>query len=280
MPPVSDAYIEHLTRGPFPEQIDPWAESGRYFHQLHSEIISHLLTQLREPLLKLGYVAGRETSLQIAENSQPDIYIQQQVTPPEKKRWDYSGAAESVMAVPGVAIEGMIPELDALHIKNFQTAQLVTIVELISPRNKTEFFLIDEYLRRRENLRRNAVHVVEIDLTRSVKRLVQDSLVATYPYHVAVHLYDQTPRFIGIEWGKPLPRCALPLKEEVIAVELQVAYNHAYTQTTLAAHIHNETRYHESGLLFPSLIPPQIRQQALNRVRIWQDRLKTLMENE
>lgn len=280
MPPFSEAYIAHLTRGPFPEQIDLWAESGRYFHQLHSEIISHLLAQIREPLLQLGYVAGRETSLQIAENSQPDIYIQKQVTTPEKKRWDYSGAAETVMAVPGVEIEGLSPELDALYIKNLQTAQLVTIVELISPRNKTELSLMEEYLRRRENLRRNAVHVVEIDLTRSVKRLVQDSLVETYPYHVAIHLYDQTPRFIGIEWGKPLPRCAIPLKEEVIAIELQAAYNHAYIQTTLAAHIHNETHYHENSLPFPSLIPPQIREEALNRVRVWQDRLKALMENE
>lgn len=42
MPDVSQAYIDHLKQGPFPQQVDPWVKTGRYFQQLHSEIISHL----------------------------------------------------------------------------------------------------------------------------------------------------------------------------------------------------------------------------------------------
>jgi hypothetical protein len=73
--PYSDMYVELLMRGPFPGTIDPWAEAGRYFHQIHAGMIGALLEQLRLPLLRMGYVASREVSLQIAEGREPDMAV-------------------------------------------------------------------------------------------------------------------------------------------------------------------------------------------------------------
>jgi hypothetical protein len=274
----SDEYIQHLTQGGFPKQIDPFAESGRYFHQLHSEMISHLLGQIQQPLLGMGYIAGRETSLQIAEQCQPDIYVQRHTdeSAQPQQAWNYSQAAEAVLAEPELMFEGIEPELDALHIKEWETGRLVTVIEIVSPRNKTELSLIQDYRERRTRLLQREVNIVEIDLTRSVKRLIHDAVVDTYAYHVAIMLYDQPPRLIGIEFGEALKRCAIPLRAEVIAVELQAAYDHAYRQTSIAGHIQSETHYRADTLPFPSLLTSDQHKTILDAVKNWQSELKRL----
>ena len=57
--------INLMEQGPLPTHIDPWAEKGRYFHQLHPHIIGYLLDQISDGLYMRGYVVGRETSVQI-----------------------------------------------------------------------------------------------------------------------------------------------------------------------------------------------------------------------
>lgn len=277
MPTYSDAYIQHLTAGPFPNQPDPWAEVGRFFHQLHGEMISALLGQIRAPLLAMGYVAGRETSLQIAENRQPDVFIQRDDEQPAREQtWNYPAAAKEALADPGVILEGQPPELDALVIQAGATGELVTIIEIVSPRNKHDDAQIGDYRARRERLLQRGVNVVEFDLTRSVKRLTVDALVDTYPYHVALHLYDQSPRLVGVAFGEPLKRVALPLRAEVVPADLEDAYRLAYRQTSLAWHIHTETQYAENALPFPSLLTTAQRDTLLKRARTWQEKLSEL----
>ena len=79
--PYSDAYVDLLARGPFPGRIDLWAETGRYFHQIHAGIISALLEQLHLPLLRMGYVASREPDVAI-ENAAGDTPRQGRGMPP------------------------------------------------------------------------------------------------------------------------------------------------------------------------------------------------------
>jgi hypothetical protein len=71
----SKAYVQHLFAGPFPGQIDPWAEDAHYFQQIHAGMIDQLLQQVRTPLAEMGYRVGREASLQIADNREPDIFV-------------------------------------------------------------------------------------------------------------------------------------------------------------------------------------------------------------
>jgi Protein of unknown function (DUF4058) len=273
----SQSYVQHLTQGPFPRQIDPWAEMGRYFHQLHSEIISDLLGQIREPLLMMGYFAGRESSLQIAEDRQPDIYFHLQYRPAsEVSTWNYTQAAATVSAETGTLLEGLEPELDAMHIKEMNAGKLVTVIEIISPRNKKNTDEIEEYQGRRKRLLNQGVNVVEVDLTRSVKRLIPGT---HYPYHFAVHLHDQPPRLVGINFGEALKRCAIPLRAEVIAVELQDAYDHAYRQTSMAVQIQNEIAYNAIDLPFPSLLTSNQKEIALQAVQDWQAKLHTEKES-
>ena len=99
----SREYADLLSNGPFPGRIDPWSETARYFHQIHSGMINHILEQLRIPLLRRGYVAGKEASLQIIDGQQPDIYVQRAIPDIQdtSAAWDYVTAATEVVAEPG-----------------------------------------------------------------------------------------------------------------------------------------------------------------------------------
>jgi hypothetical protein len=83
-------------------------------------------------------------------------------------------------------------------------------------------------------------------------------------------------RIVGIAFEAPLSRIALPLRGEMIPVELHNAYRHAYRQTTTAWHIHHEGRYTEDDLPFPSHLTDAQRRDALASVARWQQELAQL----
>lgn len=275
----SPEYIRLSEQGPFHGQIDPFAEVGRYFHQIHAGIISQLIDQIKRPLLELGYYVGRETSLQIAELQQPDIYVQQRDNPQPASsgnQWDYRTAAQAINAQAGVHIDWDINQLQGISIKTLADHQLVTIIEVISPSNIANTSTMLDYQERRERLIENQINVMEIDLTRSVRRLLDNKLLHTYPYHVAIYLPDDSPRLIGIHPGECLPRVALPLRQEVIPMELHTAYEYAYQSVSIAVQIDAEGRYTEASLPFPSLIPPEILKSAIKAVDTWHTELSLL----
>lgn len=277
MPGFTPAQRQHYENGPFPERIDLWAEDAHFFHAIHGRMISALLEQNRDALLNLGYVAGTETTLQIAEGRIPDIFVKQidksSITP----TYNYAVAAAQVLAEPGERIADL-PELDALHIRDAETGELVTVVEIVSPGNKTKPGEIFAYQERRSRLfLEKGVNVVEIDATRSLKRLVMNTVTEAFPYHIAIFLPGDAGRIVGIALDKPLSRIALPLRREVLAVEVHHAYAHAYRQLTMAWHIQTENRYTEDALPFVSLLSNEQRTEALARVKTWQTQLENLL---
>jgi hypothetical protein len=145
----SNAYVQLLSKGAFSGQIDPWAEAPHYFQQIHAGMIGNIAAEIQTPLMKMGYYVGREASLQIAENREPDIFIQRAMNAPRTKpKWDYELAAAEVLADAGSPIESEIT-LDALHIYQ-QDGTLVTVVEIISPGNEVSTEGIADYRQRRE----------------------------------------------------------------------------------------------------------------------------------
>ncbi|MBI1279193.1 MAG: DUF4058 family protein [Anaerolineaceae bacterium] len=272
-------YRETYKQGPFPHRIDPWGEAPRYFQQIHSGIINDILNQIQDTIFDMGYLAGKETSLLITDQGKPDVFVRsRQTTDITKSNWNYSQAASTVMAEPGLELSGdVFPEPDAIHITHRSTGELVTIVEIISPRNKDRSGDMWDYIERRNRLiYGKGVNVVELDLTRSVKRLTQDILAETYAYHIAIYLFDEKPRFIGMDYGEALKRFALPLRHEVVGVDTQLAYDNAYQQAYIANHIEIENHYAESELPFPSLLTDAQIREAKESVTIWREELKRL----
>lgn len=269
--------IKRYEQGPFPGQVDPWAEATRYFQSIHSSMIEHIIGQIRDPLLAMGYVVGKETSSQITAGREPDIFVQQANKDLSRlPEWDYALAAAEVLAEPGILVQDE-SELESIRISDLETGQLVTVVEIISPGNKTRDTEIINYQARRTRLvREKGVHVVEIDLTRSVKRLLMNSLTQSYAYHVAIFIVGEQARVVGMGVLSPLVRIALPLRGEVAPIALQMAYDHAYRLVNVAWHIEHETRYSETNLPFASRLTDVQRQHVLQTVNQWQKRVAQL----
>lgn len=276
---MTSEYVQLLRLGPFPGRVDPWAETARYFQQIHSNIIGALQAQMADPLLNLGYIASKEASLQIREIRIPDITIQHVPgTPlPEKKRLNYEGAALAAMVEPGVVVETELPELEAIYIREIQTERLITVIELISPRNKTH---PPEMLMYRSNRTQlflaNGVNVVEIDLTRSYHRLLEHTLTESYPYNTIIFIPAESPRVIVCEFNRPLKPCAVPLVSEVVVVNLQSAYDRGYYEAMIAPQIYHTLAYDPLRIPFPTLLTEQQRQEAIQAVETWQKELAAL----
>jgi hypothetical protein len=275
----SPAQQKLYREGAFTNHIDPFAEAARYFHPLHNSMIDALLEQLQVPLMTKGYVAGRETSLQIAEGREPDIYVRREDNPAiSLPRWNYKLAAEEILAEVGVKVEDA-PALDALHIRDTQSGNLVTVLEIVSPGNKTRDYEILAYRERRSRLLlEQGVNVAEIDLTRSVKRLTQNSVTTSCLYHVALYVPGDGVHVIEIGYGAKLPRIALPLRLDVIGVELQDAYSLAYGRTMTAWQIQHEQHYTADHIPFPTTFSDEQIKSIMKTGQAWQAELQRLAE--
>lgn len=278
----SPEYRELYKRGPFPGQIDPWAETGRYFHQIHGGMIDELQDMLQDTLIEMGYQVGREASLQIVTTRQPDLYVERVEHPKTlQTRWDYETAASEILMEPGTAILEYEPELSALYVYDITAGDLVTVIEIISPSNKVNPNDIARYQTERKQLfLAQGVNVVEIDATRSYKRLITHVLTQDHAYHIAIFLPGDLPRVLVNDYGEPLKRFALPLREEVVPVDTQAAYDRAYQSGAVGGLIYKEGQYIEDALPFPSLLTEAQQQEALAAVKAWQDELARLREGQ
>jgi hypothetical protein len=274
-------YADRLEAGPFPGTTDPWAEVGCYFQQIHSDMLSEMLHRLRRPLWAKGYFIGKEVSLQIAERQEPDIHVSRQDIPTQSlPQRSYAALAAELTTDVGTAFQSdeAIAGLEAVYIRRIQPAgQLTTVVEVISPRNKTTPIEIDEYGERRRRLvYGRGVNVVEIDLSRSVKHMLRDPIVRAFAYHIAIHLPDEKGRLIGMDFGLPLKRFTIPLRSDGLPIDLQGLYNFGYQNAGIASQILYEHRYTERDLPFPSLLTEGQRQDALAAVARWRAELTRL----
>jgi hypothetical protein len=240
-------------------------------------MIGQLIEQMRDQLLPRGYAISREASLQIlGERRKPDVWIEDRM--PERQpdpAWDYTVAAQGMLIEPGIETEIEIT-LDAVHITEVNTGELVTVVEVVSPGNKSRRHNLHEYQDFRDRLISQGVHIVEIDATRSFSHLYDHRLVQRYAYHTAVHLNDGRHFVLGSFYDQALRRFALPLREEVVAIDPHIAYQYGYRAVSIAEKLESRSAYTEEHLPFPSLLTARDRAELLARVGAWRERLAQL----
>jgi hypothetical protein len=238
-------------------------------------MIGYMLEKLQIPLMDKGYVVGRETSLQILDGRQPDLFVYRE-TPRPPVEWNYTQALESIDLKDGFLLETP-DDLQSLHVYDLESNNLVTVVEVVSPRNKSSAVTIYQYQERRNSLLlRQGVNVVEIDATRSQMRLITHPLVENFAYHAAVHLSAEPTHLFGSKFGQPLERIGLPLRAEVIAVDPQAAYTYAYQVAAITAHMLRDEHYTEKKLPFPSLFTSAQKEESLRKIQTWREELERL----
>ncbi|MGB1287420.1 MAG: DUF4058 family protein, partial [Aggregatilineales bacterium] len=153
---------------------------------------------------------------------------------------------------------------------------LITAIEVVSQSNKSRDVDIRTYQLRREQVYlANGVNVVEIDFTRSVKRLVMNTITRKSPYHIAVFIPGELLRVIPIAYGQSLPRIALPLRYDAVPIECQDAYTFAYQQVMTAWHIQQSGHYMMDYLPFSSTLTDEQHSDIQDRLATWQAKVTT-----
>lgn len=188
------------THSPFPG-MDPYTEARHLWKGLHTQLIGELSTRLLPPLLAPAYYVDAEPSLQI--RTQRDIYTDIQVVTYRNLSDAPAAGLDLQVAEPTASLitlpeEEEENEENAIFIRTADSERLVTAIEILSYSNKTVGAeKRARYLLKRRELLLSGVHLVEVDLLRWGKRVIND--LPDQPYHILVTRADERPQ--GRVWS-------------------------------------------------------------------------------
>jgi uncharacterized protein DUF4058 len=200
---------------PFPG-MNPYLEAPEIWEDFHANLATEIRSQLT-PHLRPRYIAVltphvvyEELSIQETRLAKPDVAILQ----PEDRAW--AGAAVAIAPAPlvgRVALEVPIRS-QSIEIREAKTGLLVTAIAILSPVNKRpghEAF--DTYRRKRRDLLRTDVHLLEIDLLRAGQRPPLETQLPDLPYFVFLSRGEQRPRvdIWPLKFQEPIPLLPVPL---------------------------------------------------------------------
>lgn len=205
---------------PFPG-MNPWLEQPDVWHDFHQAYISSIRTALAERI-RPSYIAKIDENVYIHELSAEQRYL---LGRPDVGVFDNAAAAKTAAAASGtssipIALGSLLPPTERIsesfiEIRDREYRDLITVIELLSPTNKTPGPDRDLYLAKRKLLTAGNVHFVEIDLLRGGARMPVEGL-AQCDYAIMVSRSYERPQ-VGLwpmKLREPLPSIPIPLKRE------------------------------------------------------------------
>ncbi len=200
---------------PFPG-MDPYLEQEVLWHDFHEKVIPAAAAYLSAQVLP-RYIVLIDENVYLHDLStearrgvgRPDLAVAHgwNVSPP--------GKGSAVLEAPAYVV---LPELDIeresfLEVRDRQSRELVTVVEVLSPTNKRPGDHRGQYLNKRADLLQSPVHLVEIDLLRCGPPLPPIDRPGG-PYSVLVSRAQARPRagFWPFGLRDLLPTVPVPLK--------------------------------------------------------------------
>jgi hypothetical protein len=210
--------------GPFPG-MDPYLESRHIWESFHTDLISQMALTLNRQLPE-GYVARSESRCYVTPPMRgiaPDVAVKRRPAPVNSGgtivlEWDADAAAPT--GIIRVASEERREHFIEIHSLSAEQ-EVVTIIEVLSPANKTTGNPgRDSYLRKQEEVLASETHLLEIDLLRGGTHTVaapREQIVGfgEWDYVLCLHRADVPSEYSF--WlnrlQNRLPRFRVPLRE-------------------------------------------------------------------
>jgi hypothetical protein len=225
---------------PFLEQNDAWED-------FHAEFIAHARDTL-SGVVGPNYVVKIEVRLILHELSadEPRYFGRADVGLTGRPPADVPTPSPSTIVAP---YRIPLPAIDPIRISSIEVVdrrdrRLVTVMELLSPTNKAPGPDRDDYLRKRNLLLEQRVHLVEIDLRRGGERPHYPPLPRC-DYYVLVSRWQDRP-IVGV-WPlglrDPLPAVPIPLTppDTDLTLDLQALLHRVYDAADYGKYIYTET---------------------------------------
>jgi hypothetical protein len=204
---------------PFPG-MDPYIETPELWSDFHSDLASEIRAQLNRCIQPhyfarlTPYVTYEVVEVGQVYGVRPDVGVWQLQTLPGESQ----ACTATIAPAP---VESLVPleiplRLHRVEIRATASQQLVTVVEILSPVNKRpshEAYLA--YQRKRRDILRSEVHLLEIDLLRGGERPPLARPVPAAPYYVVLSRANRRPRVEvwPIQLADRLPVLPVPLLE-------------------------------------------------------------------
>lgn len=226
-------------KSPFPG-MDPYLESPAHWSDFHPTFIQTLREALND-VLPPNYVARIDEEIVMLEpepydrkKAEPDVAV---IHDPLVARSHGAGAAIAERATSPVTLEN-VESLDPhtevrIDITRLPERQVVTVIELLSPTNKSGDGR-GLYLEKRHKLLRRPINVVEIDLIRAGRRLRLNRPLPPAHYYGFISRADRRPKCDVYAWTlrDALPALPIPLlaPDHDVHANLAAAFDLAYAR--------------------------------------------------
>ncbi|MEM6714554.1 MAG: DUF4058 family protein [Cyanobacteria bacterium P01_D01_bin.6] len=216
---------------PFPG-MDPYLEKPTLWPEVHYWMITAIAIYLTDTLSD-RYRTAVEQRVYLAENTEniligiPDVAVAAQTNT------ELTNTATLQRSSPRRVRLPMPQEVKEryLEIRDIETETVITVIEILSPKNKTKGSGFDAYQRKRQQILASATHLVEIDLLRKgTSPPVEDNIDTDYRVIVSRSLQRPEAELYDFNLPDSLPTIAIPLADDDAdcALDLQNTLNQVY----------------------------------------------------
>jgi hypothetical protein len=216
--------------------MDPFIE-GQVWKGFHTRFLA-VLSEMLVAQLRPRYVVQIEEYVYLArEDEEPDRLFEPDLAVVEglpEASTVAGGSAAAATLAPAIHIMPLPRQHRQrfLSIRNTQSRKIVTVIELLTPSNKTPGDGWSEYLVKRSNIFYTPAHLVEIDLLRCGQRLPTREPLAAADFFVFVCRRQRLPQaeVYGRTLRDRLPVVPIPLAgdDPDTQLDLQSAFTTTY----------------------------------------------------
>ena len=222
-------------KSPFPG-MDPYLEDPAVWRDFHTDFLANIRASLNARLPQ-SYSAQIEEAVRLVQfdpleqrDAIPDVTVSRD---PARAGPAAPASAGAVATFEPVTLP--LPELVEVRdhwveVRHLPDRELVTVIELLSPTNKSDGR--EEYLAKRVALLKQPVHVVELDLLLSGKRLPMMTKLPEGDYHAIISRVTDRPdaKVYSRTLKQPLPKVPIPLRlpDPDAGVDLGAVFDETY----------------------------------------------------
>jgi hypothetical protein len=221
--------------------MDPYLESPEFWSEVHHRLITAIAINLAPPLRpkyqvaieKRTYLAALEDNVMVGI---PDatIYSRQKenLQPPTQS----SSNSTTTLPTPVQVEVPMLEEVREgyLEIRENATKQVITVIEVLLPKNKRSGEGRVAYESKRQKILMTATHLVEIDLLRGLPQMPILKFTDTSDYRILISRGNKRPisDLYAFDVKEQIPAFLLPLQpfDTEPILDLQRLLNEIYDQ--------------------------------------------------
>lgn len=221
--------------------MNPYLEHPALWQKVHKRLIVAIADSL-SPQLRPKYIVDIEERVYETSGEDsllvgiPDVAVQSSQTPTMRET---ANVAVATPPVKPMTVTLPMPEIvreSYLEVREVTTREVVTVIEVLSPKNKRSGEGRKAYEKKRQRVLGSFTNLVEIDLLRSGKPMPILGNSIQSDYRILVSRGEHRPKadLYAFNFQNVIPSCPLPLRSSDVEplVDLQILLSELYERAS------------------------------------------------